>query len=212
MIIHTTWKILSANITEKPPKIYLILIQSKIPFGCTKSVALRYYFQIFTKSYRVVFEKSSLYFTSPMKISKCKCNSKTLKNPFNFDSIQHSVWVHNATGIRMLFTRFHKKLSSRFWEKFTLLHLPYENSMSKSNDKDPQNPFNFDSIKNSFWVHIDTGIRMLFTKFYKMFSSKMLTLLHLPSPLWKFLRPNVTEKPPKIHLILIQSKIHFGCT
>ena len=70
-------------------------------------------------------------------------------------------------------------------------------SKSKSNDKTPQNPFNFDSIKNSFWVHIDTGIRILFTKFYKTLSSKMLTLLHLPSPLWKFLSPNVTEKKNK---------------
>ena len=129
--IHFTspplWKIPSANVTEKPPKIPLILIQSKIPFGCTKSVALRYYFQIFTKSYQVAFAKSSLYFTSPMKILKSKCNSKTTKNPFNFDSIQNSFWVHKVAGIKMLFTRFHKKLSSSFWEKFTLLHLPYEN-------------------------------------------------------------------------------------
>ena len=29
-------------------------------------------------------------------------------------------------------------------------------------------------------------------------------------PLWKFSSPNVTEKAPKIHLILIQSKIPFG--
>ena len=48
-------------------------------------------------------------------------------------------------------------------------------SKSKSNNKTPQNPFNFDSIKNSFWVpvHIDTGIRMLFTKFYKKLSSRV---------------------------------------
>ena len=49
-------------------------------------------------------------------------------------------------------------------------------SKSKSNNKTPQNPFNFDSIKTSFWVHIDTGIRMLFTKFYENLSSKMLPL------------------------------------
>ena len=40
----------------------------------------------------------------------------------------------------------------------------------------------------------------------------MLTLLHLPSPLWKFPSPNVTEKPPEIHLFFIQSKIPFDCT
>ena len=70
-------------------------------------------------------------------------------------------------------------------------------SKSKSNNKTPQNPFNFELVKNSFWVNIDTGIRMLFTKFQKNLLSKMLTLLHLPSPLWKFLSPNVTEKTNK---------------
>ena len=50
-------KIFKSKYNRKKPQIHLILIQSKIPFGCTKLVALRYYFQIFTKSYRVVFEK-----------------------------------------------------------------------------------------------------------------------------------------------------------
>ena len=74
----------------------LILIQSKIPFECTKSLALGCYSQDFTKkNYRVVFEKSSLYFTFHMKISKSKSNNKTPQNPFNFDSIKNSFWVHN---------------------------------------------------------------------------------------------------------------------
>ena len=106
-------------------KIHLILIQSKIPFGCTKSVALRYYFWIFTNSYQVVFEKSSLYFTSPMKISKSKSNNKTLKNQFNFDSIKISFWVDIDTGIRMLFTWFHKQLLSSFWKILTLLQASF---------------------------------------------------------------------------------------
>ena len=48
-------KVSKSNNRKK--KIHLNLIQSKIPFGCTKSVALRYFFQIFTKSCRVIFEK-----------------------------------------------------------------------------------------------------------------------------------------------------------
>ena len=43
---------------------------------------------------------------------------------------------------------------------------------SKHNSKTPQHPFNFDSIKNSFWVHIDTGIgcysKKKFTKSYRV--------------------------------------------
>ena len=99
----------------------MMMIQSKIPFECTKSLALGCYSHDFTKNYRGVFEKSSLYFTSHMKISKSKSNNKTLKNPFNCDSIKNSFWVHIDTGIRMLFTKFYKKLSSKM---LTLLHLP----------------------------------------------------------------------------------------
>ena len=88
-------KFLSPNVTAKPPKIHLILIQSKIPFECTKSLALGCYSQDFTKNYRVVFEKSSRYFTSHMKISKSKSNNKTPQNPFNFNSIKNYFWVHN---------------------------------------------------------------------------------------------------------------------
>ena len=105
-------KFLSPNVTVKPQKIHLILTQSKIPFECTKSLALGCYSQDFTQNYRVVFEKRSLYFTSRMKISKSKSNNKTPQNPFNFDSIKNSFWVHIDTGIRMLFTKCYKKLSS----------------------------------------------------------------------------------------------------
>ena len=36
-----------------------------------------------------------------MKIFKSKRNSKTpLKNPFTFDSVQNSFWVHKVTGIK----------------------------------------------------------------------------------------------------------------
>ena len=78
------------------------------------SLALECYSQDFTKKFQVVFEKSLLYFTSHIKISKSKSNSKTPKNPFNFNSINNSFWVHIDTGIRMLFTKFYKKLSSSF--------------------------------------------------------------------------------------------------
>ena len=73
---HTLWKFLSPNVTAKPPKIHLILIQSKILFECTKSLAFGCYSQDFTKNYWIVFEKSSLSFTSHMKISKSKSNNK----------------------------------------------------------------------------------------------------------------------------------------
>ena len=96
---HFTSPLLWKFLSPKPQKIHLILIQSKIPFGCTKLLALRYYFQIFIKSYRVVFEKSSLHFTSPMKISKSKCNRKPPQNPFNFDSIKNFFWLHGVNGI-----------------------------------------------------------------------------------------------------------------
>ena len=45
------------------------------------------------------------------------------------------------------------------------LHGSSGTAESKSNNKTPKNPFNFDSIKNFFRVHTDTGIRMLF-KFF----------------------------------------------
>ena len=43
-------------------------------------------------------QKSSLYFTSQMKISKFKSNNKT-ENLFNFDSIKNSFWLHIFNGI-----------------------------------------------------------------------------------------------------------------
>ena len=51
----------------------------------------------------------------------------TKLQPFSFDSIKNSLWLHVLNGIQKLLPQFKKKLSSRFWEKFTLLHLPYEN-------------------------------------------------------------------------------------
>ena len=154
--------------SEIPPKKHLILIQAKIPFECTKSLALGCYSQDFTKNYRVGFWENLLYFPSYMKISKSKSNNKTVKNTFNFDS-KNSFWVHMDTGIRMLFIKFYKKLSSRFWKIVTLLHLPSPLwkflSPTKCNRKPPQNPFNFDSIKNSFWLHVVNGIYKLLTKF-----------------------------------------------
>ena len=145
-------------------------------------MAFKSYSQNFTKNYRVVFEKSSLYFTSPMKNSKCKCNRKTPKNQFNFDSIKISFWVHKVTGIKILFPNFHKKLLSGFLKKahFTL---PLLWKFLGPNVTTQKNPFNFDSIQNSFWAHKVTGIRMLFTTFHKKLSSSFwekFTLLHPP--------------------------------
>ena len=62
-----------------------------------------------------------------MKISKSKSNNKTLKNPFNFDSIKNSFWLHVLKHLKANSHNKKKKLSNSFWEKFTLLHLPYEN-------------------------------------------------------------------------------------
>ena len=144
--------------SKTPPKINLILIQSKIPFECTKSVALRYYFQIFIKSHQVVLEKSSLHLTSPMKISKSKCNRKPPKIPFNFDSIKNSFWVHKASAIKILFPDFHKSYRVIFEKSSLYFTSPMKISKSKCNRKKPKNPFNFDSNKNSFWLHIVNGI------------------------------------------------------
>ena len=84
--------------------------------------------------------------------------------------------------------------------------------VSKSNNRKKENPFKFDSIKNSFWVHKVSGIKILFPNFHKKLSSDFWKKAHFTSPpLWKFQSPNVIEKK-KIHLILIQSKIPFGCT
>ena len=63
----------------------------------------------------------------------------------------------------------------------------------------------FYSIKNSFWVHKLSGIKILFPNSHKKLSVGFLKKsAHFTSPpLWKFLSPKVTTKPPKIHLILI---------
>ena len=66
------------------------------------------------KNYPVVFEKSSIYSTSRIKISKSKSNNKTPQNPFNFDSVKNSFWVPIGTGIRMLFTKFYKNVIEQF--------------------------------------------------------------------------------------------------
>ena len=168
------WKFLSPNVTGKPKKkkkMHLILIQSNIPFGCTKSVALRYYFQIFTKSLEWFLKKSSLYFTSPMKISKSKCNRK--KTHIHLILIQSKIpfWMHKVSGIKILFPNFLKKLSSGFWKKghFTSPPLWKFSSINVTAKlkKKRKNPFNFDSIQNSFWMHKVTCIRMIFTRFHK---------------------------------------------
>ena len=134
-------------------------------------MALRYYFHIFTKNYRVFFEKSSLYFTTPMKISKFKCNSKTPKNPFNFDSSKIPFACTKSLALGCYSQDFTKNYRVVFEKSSLYFTSPMKISKSKSNNKTPPNPFNFDSIINFFWVHTDTGIRMLFTKFYKKLSS-----------------------------------------
>ena len=148
------------------------MVQSKIPSECIKSLALGCYSQDFTKYYRVVFEESSLYFTSHLKISKYKSNNKTPQNPFNFDSLNNSFWIQLDSGIRRLFTKFYKRLSSSSWKMLTLLHLPSPlwkfPSPTKCNRHPPpplppppkkkKNPYNFDSIKYSFWLHVVNGI------------------------------------------------------
>ena len=81
--------------------------------------------------------------------------------------------------------------------------------------KKKKKKIDFDSIKNSFWVHKVSGIKILFPNSHKKLSVGFWKKkAHFTSPpLWKFLSPNVTAKPPpKIHLLLIQSKIPFECT
>ena len=51
-----------------------------------------------------------------MKISKSKSNNKTPQNPFNFDSIKNSSWLHVLNGIWKLLPEFKKTLSSSFWK------------------------------------------------------------------------------------------------
>ena len=96
-----------------------------------------------------------------MKISEPKSNNKTPQNPFNFDSIKNSFWLHVLNGILNLKAAptIKKKKSHRVvFEKISLYFTSHMNiSKSKSNNKTPPKLFNFDSIKNSFWVHIDTG-------------------------------------------------------
>ena len=94
----------------------------------------QWYYDTISKFSQKVIEwflkKRSLYFTSPMKIFKYKCNSKTpkkRKNPFNFDSIQNSFWMHKVTCIRMIFTRFHKKIIWVVFEKSSLYFTSHEN-------------------------------------------------------------------------------------
>ena len=85
-------------------------------------------------------------------------------------------------------------------------------SKSKRNRKTPKYPFNFDSIKNSIWLHVVNGIQSYSHNLNKKLLSGFWKKAHFTSPpLRKFPNPNVTEKPQKFNLILIQSKIPFGC-
>ena len=129
--IHFTspplWKILRANLTENPPKNPFNFDSIKNSFWVHKVSGINILFPNFIKSYWVVFEKK-LFISPPLwKFLSPNVTAKHQKNPLNFDSIQNSFWVHKVTGIRMLFTRFCKTSLSSFCDKFTLLHLPYEN-------------------------------------------------------------------------------------
>ena len=144
-------KISKSKCNWKKTKIHLILIQSKIPFVCTKLVALRYISKFSRKVIEWFLKKRSLYFTSPMKIFKYKCNSKTQKKEkIHLFFIQFKIPFECTKSLALGWYSqdLTKKWLSSFWEKFTLLHLT-----------------------------------------------------------WKFLSQRVTTKPPKIHLIFIQSKI-----
>ena len=169
---------MSPNVTEKKKKKNPFNFDSIKNLFCVHKVSgIKILFPIFHKKLSSGFLKdSSLYFTSPMKISKCKCSTKLPKNPFNFDSIQNSFWVHKITVIRIYSQDFTKNYRVVFEKSSHYFTSHMKISKFKSNNKTPQNPFNFDSIKTSFWVHIDTSIRMLFTKFYENLSSKMLPL------------------------------------
>ena len=133
------------------------------------------------------------------------------KNPFKFDSIKNSFWVHKASGIKILFPNFYKKLLSGFWKKAHFTSPPLWKFQS-SNVTEKKNQFNFDSIKNSFWMHKVSGIKILFPNFHEKLSSGFWKKGHFTSPsLWKFSSINVTAKlkKKKIHLFFIQFKIPF---
>ena len=131
--------------SKTPQKIHLILIQSEIPFELTKSLALRYYFQIFTKSYRVVFEKCSLHFTSAMKISKFKCNRKTRKYPFSLIQRKFPFDCMCSMAFKSYSHNLKKKSYLAVFEKRLLYFTsPMKIFKSKCNSKTPKNPFKFD--------------------------------------------------------------------
>ena len=107
--------------------------------------------------------------------------------------------MHKVSGIKILFPNFHKKLSSDFWKKahFTSPSL-WKFQSPNVIEKNKQNPFNFDSIKNSFWVHKVSGIKILFPNFHEKLLSGFWKKGHFTSsPLWKFSSLNVTEKLKK---------------
>ena len=136
------WKFLSPKVTGKPKKkkkkkMHFILIQSKIPFGCTKSVALRYYFQIFTKSYRAILKKA--HFTSPPIWNFLSPN--VTENPPKIHLILiHSKIPFECTESLVLgcysqdFTKNYRVVLRKV--HFTSPHMKI--SKSKSNNKTPQ--------------------------------------------------------------------------
>ena len=158
------------NPPPPPPqkkKMHFILIQSKIPFGCTKSVALRYYFQIFTKSYWAVLKKA--HFTSP-PIWKFLSPNVT-ENPH----LIHLILIHSKIPFECTESLVLGCYSQDFTKKyrvvlrkvdFTSPHI-WKFLSPRVTTKPSKNAFNFHSAKASIWVHIDTGIRMWFAEFYK---------------------------------------------
>ena len=169
-------KISKSNCNKKKNKFNFDSIKNT--FWVHKVSGIKMLFPNFQKKLCSGFLKKKAHFTSPplWKFPSANVAAKPPKNPFNFDSVQNSFWVHKITGIRIYLQDFTKNYRVVFEKSSHYFTSHMKISKSKSNNKTPQNPFNFDSIKTSFWVHIDTGIRMLFTKFYKNLSSKMLPL------------------------------------
>ena len=151
------WKFLSPKVTGKPKrrrrrrkKMHFILIQSKIPFGCTKSVALRYYFQIFTKSYWAVLKKA--HFTSPA-IWKFLSPNVT-ENPPKI----HLILIHSKIPFEctesLVLGCYSQDLTKNYRVVLRKVHFtspPIWNFQVQEYQQNPQKSI-FDSIKNSFWV------------------------------------------------------------
>ena len=140
-------KILSA----KPPKMPFNFDSNKKFFWVHKVSGIKTLFPNFHKTLCSGFWKKA-HFTSPplWKFLSPTVTAKPKKKTFNFESIQNSFWVHKVTGIRMLFTRFHKNYRAVFKKSSLYFTSLMKISQSRSNNKTPQIHLNLIQSNISF--------------------------------------------------------------